>query len=141
MPHDKNGNLVKEGDVVSIEFKVKSITPTEDFCNLSLESVIPMKPEGTPSTLSLNAGQCSLVTEEVKGPTLADLMGKFEELQSSIEDFINFTPPAQPSAPPPVGPKPPNAGSSPASFKQHGNPAKSTYKPILRTDPPAPKKP
>lgn len=42
MPHDRNGNLVSVGDIVTIAFKVKSVTMNEEFCNCNLESCLKM---------------------------------------------------------------------------------------------------
>lgn len=57
MPHDKNGTELKVGDTVQVAAKVLSIQPTEDYCNLSLETVEPMYPGDTKSSLTLNAKQ------------------------------------------------------------------------------------
>lgn len=51
MPHDKNGELLKVGDHVTMEFKVKEIHNTEDYCNVNLESVEGMPPLGTKTSL------------------------------------------------------------------------------------------
>jgi len=39
MPHDSNGQPLKPGDRVTLEFEVKSISPSENACNVTLETV------------------------------------------------------------------------------------------------------
>lgn len=39
MPHDSNGNLLKEGDVVTMSFTVKHLSINEKACNVSLEAL------------------------------------------------------------------------------------------------------
>ena len=46
MPHDLKGNELRPGDMVSMDFKVKMVTNSEDFCNVTLESCLPMTPGG-----------------------------------------------------------------------------------------------
>jgi hypothetical protein len=48
MPHDKSTQLLAVGDHVTMEFVIKSITSNEDYCNCSLESVIPIHPGSVP---------------------------------------------------------------------------------------------
>lgn len=57
MPHDLSGKLIKVGDRVLVPCIVRDIYSTEDFCNLSLETVHPMFPGTTLSGLTLNAKQ------------------------------------------------------------------------------------
>jgi hypothetical protein len=51
MPHDCNGKLLKVGDVVNMQFKIKEIHNTEEYCNVNLESVLTMPPTGNRTTL------------------------------------------------------------------------------------------
>lgn len=57
MPHDKNGVLLQVGDRVIIPAVVKSITMSEEFCNVTLETVEPMFPSDRHDTVTLNAKQ------------------------------------------------------------------------------------
>lgn len=57
MPHDKNGLVINPGDRVVVEFVVKTVTQTEEYCNATLETVEGMPPEGHKSSLTLNARQ------------------------------------------------------------------------------------
>jgi len=58
MPHDRHGATVQVGDRVRVEFIVKEMHLTEDYCNLSLESVERMPPTLEHRTmLAINARQ------------------------------------------------------------------------------------
>lgn len=61
MPHDANGNLLKEGDKVIIPGTIKNITTAEDYCNCTVELDFPMPPDNTPTQYSsLNTKQVLL---------------------------------------------------------------------------------
>lgn len=60
MPHDNAGHLLKEGDRVMVPAVVKSISHTEDYCNVLLETVHPCHPGDYKTTISLNAKQVVL---------------------------------------------------------------------------------
>jgi hypothetical protein len=51
MPHDAKGRLLKEGDVVLVPFTVTMVSTGENYCNVNLESVIGMPPDGTKTNL------------------------------------------------------------------------------------------
>lgn len=57
MPHDRKGNLLKAGDHVLIEATVKDVQAGEEYCNVTLETVEPMYPGDSKSTIVLNAKQ------------------------------------------------------------------------------------
>jgi hypothetical protein len=59
MPHDFNDTEVNVGDLVFIPAKVTAVYQTEDgkFCNLNLETVHPMPPYETGTTVVLNTKQ------------------------------------------------------------------------------------
>lgn len=57
MPHDRKGNKVEVGDIVTILGKVKDVQPQEEYCNVTVETVFPMLPGTDKSTLTLNANQ------------------------------------------------------------------------------------
>lgn len=57
MPHDNKGNKLDVGDVVNVPCKVKVIQLTEEYCNLTLETVHKMYPSDSPYSISLNAKQ------------------------------------------------------------------------------------
>lgn len=61
MPHDRNGNLLEVEDMVMVPCRVKVITMAEDYCNLTVETHIPMPPNGTVTTITLNAKQVEKV--------------------------------------------------------------------------------
>lgn len=58
MPHDMNGTELKVGDRVLIEFVIKEIHLTEEYCNCNLDSVIPMYPSRNTSSIVINTKQC-----------------------------------------------------------------------------------
>lgn len=55
MPHDAQQNLLSVGDDVYLHGKVTSISSTEDFCNITIESDLGRKPDGHKETVTLNA--------------------------------------------------------------------------------------
>lgn len=74
MSHDVNGTAVGVGDLVMIPAKVVSIVATEDgkYCNLTVETVHPMPPYVTGTTVILNTRQVVLLG---KGTFLKDADG------------------------------------------------------------------
>jgi len=48
MPHDKNGEPLKVGDVVNIEYKVVQVWPGETMCNVQLEATEKVDGEYAP---------------------------------------------------------------------------------------------
>lgn len=58
MPHDKNGKLVSVGDTVTVQFIVTGVQQNDEFCNVNLETLIPMHPGVYKTHLTANAGQC-----------------------------------------------------------------------------------
>jgi hypothetical protein len=61
MPHDKNGKQLEAGDLVTVEAKVTSVQPGEDYCNVTVETVEPMFPGDNKSTITLNTKQVAKV--------------------------------------------------------------------------------
>lgn len=61
MPHDIHGNELHVGDLVTVRCRVKSIQLTEEYCNVSLETVERMFPGEHVSALTLNAKQTEKV--------------------------------------------------------------------------------
>jgi len=57
MPHDKNGVELKIGDRVLIEAEVTSITMTEEYCNATVKTVLPMPPYADGTSVTLNTKQ------------------------------------------------------------------------------------
>ena len=48
--HDRNGKPLAVGDLVVIHAKVTALQPTEDYCNVSLETTHGRKPDGMKET-------------------------------------------------------------------------------------------
>jgi hypothetical protein len=57
MPHDKRGTELQVGDTVMVPCRVKAIHLTEDYCNVDLETKIPMPPLCSVQALTLNSQQ------------------------------------------------------------------------------------
>lgn len=61
MPHDKNGRVLTEGDLVNVPARVKRIHEGDEYCNVEIETVEPMYPGDSKSNLTLNTKQVELV--------------------------------------------------------------------------------
>ncbi len=68
MPHDKNGNPLKAGDVVLIRARVKQVMAGEEYCNVDVETVEPMPPYEGGTTIVLNTKQVELETAPEEAP-------------------------------------------------------------------------
>ena len=64
MPHDSNGKLLSIGDRVLIEARVESITASEDYCNCTVVTVLPMPPYTNGMAVTLNTKQVRLIDKE-----------------------------------------------------------------------------
>ena len=60
MPHDRKGHELQAGDLIMIEAIVRSVSPGEEYCNLTLDTVEPMYPADTKTCIVLNARQVTL---------------------------------------------------------------------------------
>lgn len=55
--HDMNGTLVKVGDRVLLPCIVKEVSAGEEFCNCSLISCVPRRPDGAYENINaINTG-------------------------------------------------------------------------------------
>lgn len=55
--HDKNGNELKVGDTVMVPMTITSISPGEEYCNCTLETVYGRRPDGAKERMSaVNTG-------------------------------------------------------------------------------------
>lgn len=50
--HDAKGRLLTVGDLVLIPAKITSLSPSEDYCNVSAASVLPRRPDGAKETFN-----------------------------------------------------------------------------------------
>lgn len=57
MPHDVNGTVINKGDIVNVPMRVKEVYMTDLYCNITLETIHAMPPNGGHSTLTLNTKQ------------------------------------------------------------------------------------
>lgn len=74
MPHDKNGHTLVAGDLVNIPARVREVYSTDGdaYCNVCLETVEPMFPTESKSTITLNAKQVELVgVPDIVAPPVA----------------------------------------------------------------------
>jgi hypothetical protein len=62
--HDRNGTLLKVGDIVNIPGKVVSCSANEEYCNVTIQLSEPMYPETRLDNYTLNARQVFLVKRE-----------------------------------------------------------------------------
>lgn len=61
MPHDIHGDELHVGDLVAAHFRITQIHLTEEFCNVTLETVEKMFPGDHKTTLTLNGKQVERV--------------------------------------------------------------------------------
>lgn len=55
--HDANGTKLEVGDRVFLPAVVTHLSPSEEFCNVSIESVVGRRPDGDKETISsINTG-------------------------------------------------------------------------------------
>ena len=67
MPHDRNGKLLKVGDAVSVKCTIKAMHLGHDYCNITLQTTVPMPPYPNGSILELNTKQVELMGPKAKG--------------------------------------------------------------------------
>lgn len=75
MPHDQNGNLLTVGDYVLVPARVKEVYSGEEYCNVQLETALPMYPGESKSGMTLNAKQ---VVKHTEFPSCGALDRAFE---------------------------------------------------------------
>jgi hypothetical protein len=55
--HDAKGRELKEGDLVLIPARVKTLSPGEDYCNVSVETTLGRRPDDAKETIhAINTG-------------------------------------------------------------------------------------
>jgi len=64
MPHDRNGKLIQVGDAVFVRCTIQALHLSQDYCNVTLKTVIPMPPYPDGTILELNAKQVEKPEEE-----------------------------------------------------------------------------
>lgn len=63
--HDKNGSHLQVGDIVLIPARVKELQPTDDYCNVNLESIHGRRPDGVKETIySINTAVTVLLERQ-----------------------------------------------------------------------------
>lgn len=83
MPHDKNGNRLREGDEVVLRAKVTELYEGEDACNLTIEGLESPAAEGEVlPVLTTNTGFVEKVDEEAeREPALQTSTGEGGSLE------------------------------------------------------------
>lgn len=63
--HDRNNKPLKVGDKITLLAVITDLSPSEDYCNVSLESVYGRRPDGHKEHVSaVNTGVLDKVEEE-----------------------------------------------------------------------------
>lgn len=57
MPHCNKGHELQVGDRVMVECVVESVTPGDDYCNVTVRTVRPMPPYTAGTTFTINTKQ------------------------------------------------------------------------------------
>jgi hypothetical protein len=70
MPHDKRGTELAVGDTVMVPCLIKAIHLTEDYCNVDLETKIPMPGQ------TLTIQQWTLNSRQTIKPTASHAFGE-----------------------------------------------------------------
>jgi hypothetical protein len=59
--HDRNGTELRQGDVVLIPAVITGLSPGEDYCNVSLQTVHGRRPDDAKEYIgAINTGVCIL---------------------------------------------------------------------------------
>ena len=58
--HDRNGTELKVGDVVTVRYKITSVSPGAHYCNISAESVEKRIPDDARECFFGNSHVCVL---------------------------------------------------------------------------------
>jgi hypothetical protein len=59
--HDCNGTPLKAGDVVLIEARIVELHPGDDYCNVTVETLVGRRPDGAHERISaINTGVLTL---------------------------------------------------------------------------------
>lgn len=85
MPHDKNGKEVFPGGLVFVPARVLSVSPSNEYCNLSLETTEKMFPGDTTNSMTLNTRQ--VIVAESLPPSDTDALA--EKIAASIIKILD----------------------------------------------------
>ena len=88
MPHYRDGSPVLEGDIVLVRAKVKTVYQAEDYCNVMLETLLPMHPDRNHGdSITLNTKQVDFVSRALVAPQPISPVGDlYVETQPSFGD-------------------------------------------------------
>lgn len=63
--HDRNGTLLKQGDLVTVTARITQLSEGENYCNVSLETLDGRRPDGSKETIgAINTGVLVLQSRE-----------------------------------------------------------------------------
>lgn len=65
--HDANGTPLAKGDTVLIPAKIVDLQAGEEFCNVSLETVLGRRPDQAHDTMCINTGTVVKYASEPSG--------------------------------------------------------------------------
>lgn len=87
MPHYRDGSPVLEGDIVIVRAKVKTVCQAEDYCNVTVETLLPMHPDRTyGDSITLNTKQVDFVSRVQAPPQPMSPVGNLYVGTSSVGD-------------------------------------------------------
>lgn len=73
--HDRNGNVLKSGDVVLVEAVVTQVSPGDDYCNVTIKTVDGRRPDVAKETISaINTGVVTLFRSAAVAALLVALL-------------------------------------------------------------------
>jgi len=97
MAHDRNGSKLREGDLVSLMFRVRHAAAEEEGPNVVIETVELLYPGETPSSLILNGKQIEKVFDPLGGIDAATLAFRANfRLEEHMKTLL--TPPPVPAS-------------------------------------------
>ena len=89
--HDINGAQLQVGDKVLIECEILSVSPDQDYCNCTLQTVRGMPGNGSKSQMTINTKQVGVAMRAVK-PRYCKHCPFAEYLHSSETNAMNGCP-------------------------------------------------
>lgn len=67
--HDRNGTELRTGDRVLVECTIAELSPSEDYCNVDLETISGRRPDQHKERISgINTGVVTLLSRAAPAP-------------------------------------------------------------------------
>lgn len=90
--HDVNGTRLNVGDIVTIEARITELSGGDDFCNVSLDTVIGRRPDGNAERITaINTGVLVLRASAAVPPRVLNVPGVQPEqlfMGSQVADIV-----------------------------------------------------